>query len=101
MEKDKKAKTPRALGKAAAEHGGGEILPPSAKRSKGGKEESVSPDSGDESYEEDSAVHRKLLRQNNKLMEALWEKVASLENEVMAAKEQRETEQGRWPGNEW
>ncbi len=95
MEKEKKAKALRALGKSAAEHSGGGNDPPTAKRSRGGKESSLGNDSDGEFSERGSSADTKAVENNTVMIHALLAKVASLEKEAKAAKESEAAEQGR------
>jgi len=77
MEKDKKDKTPRQLGKAAAEAHGSEELP-STKRWKEARKSAVDNegDGSGEEYYSDS-------RENSKMIRGLMQQLGSLQKTVM------------------
>ena len=98
MDKEKRERTPRAPGKAAAGQSGGENVPPVAKRRKEAREyppqvsESESGGEGDLESEVDASI----VRGNSSLIEILIEKVTSLERAAETAMEKKATEQGMW-----
>ena len=100
MEKEKKEKTPRALGKGAAGQGGGENVPSVAKRRKETIEyhPQVSEYDSNDEGDLESAIDARTVRDNSSLIQALIGKVASLERAAKTTTERKAAEHGRWYG---